>query len=92
MAMRNNRRFAAAMNAPQDDGPPLTDPEVVALYGAVRVALVEGRNDGGDPLLAIARLGEMTKAGHLEACLAVAKLWFANAELRSRRRRVRGIR
>ena len=53
----------------------LTDPQVIALYEAVRAALVEDSDQGGDPLTALTRLCAMMESGQSEAAYAIFMLY-----------------
>ena len=64
----------------------LTDPQVIALYEAVRAAIVEDGEPGSDPVAAITRLGELMKAGDRDAAVALFILYDLDEKMRRGRR------
>ena len=74
--------------APQDDDDAalLTDPVVILLYEAVRLALVEDRESEIDPVKALNRLREMMADGDREAIYALFMLCCLVEDMRRKRR------
>ncbi len=78
------------MHQDDDDPPLLTDPEIVVLYESVRLALLEDRAPGGDPVAAVTQLRNLMDAGDREAAFALFMLYRLGDETRRDRRARRG--